>query len=103
MAFPKDILIPPLQSVHLPAFQETCFPKKRPLPVAREQRLPPGPIERAGILQHSAAGAGRSPGGVNVIQQQNIASRQPLGMRHKKSAAQILPALMGGRGPPDSP
>jgi hypothetical protein len=51
----------------------------------------------AGILQHPAARSGRSPSGVNVINQQNVASYQELGMGRKKSATQILPALMGGQ------
>jgi hypothetical protein len=76
--------------------QETSFPKSDAFALRASNGRHPD-RSSAGIPQHSAAGAGRGPGGVNVIDQQHVASHQELGMGRKKSATQILPALMGGQ------
>jgi hypothetical protein len=94
--FSQRHLDPPLQSIHLPALQESSFPKSDAFPLRASNGRHPD-RSSAGIPQHSAAGAGGSPGCVNVIDQQHVASHQPLGLGRKKSATQILPALVGGQ------
>jgi hypothetical protein len=75
--------------------QETSFPESDAFALrTRNGRHPDR--SSAGIPQHSAAGASCRPGGVNVIDQQHVTSHEALGMGRKKSATQILPALMRG-------
>jgi hypothetical protein len=94
--FSQRHLDPPLQSIHLPALQETSFPESNAFALRASNGRHPD-RSSAGIPQHPAAGASRSPGGVNVIDQQHVTSRQALGMGRKKSATQILPALVSGQ------
>jgi hypothetical protein len=94
--FSQRHLDPPLQSIHLPALQETSFPESDAFPLRASNGRHPD-RSSAGIPQHSAAGAGCGPAGVNVIDQQHVVSHQALGMGRKKSATQILPALVGGQ------
>jgi hypothetical protein len=97
MAFPKDILILRYGSVHwLHGSQKTRIPGSNPLALRTGYGRYPN-RRGAGIHQHPAAGAGRGPRGVNVINQQDVASRQAGGAGHKKSASQILPALVSGQ------
>ena len=101
MAFPKDILILryPLNSLPCSAEMLRRKPVSHKATPSRCARATVATSNRssAGIPQHPAAGAGRGPGGVNVIDQQYVAAGQPGGMRRKKSASQILPALVGGQ------
>jgi hypothetical protein len=102
MAFPKDILIlrifPPDLSSGSLISQEARSQKIR-IPGSDSLPLRTGngrhPHRRgAGIPQHPAAGAGGGACGVHVIDQQNVLSSQSAGPGRKKSATQILPALV---------
>jgi hypothetical protein len=87
----------PSVSVHsLRGSQKTWIPESNSLALRPGHRRHPN-RSGSGIAQNPAAGTGRGPRGVNIVDQQNVPSSQLGRLGRKKSASQILPALVGGQ------